>query len=146
MYVFRSMTQNDASVVVEIERTLFADPWPSESFVREPFENDMSFAFVAENESEIIGYIMGWYIEREVHIGNVAVKGQYQRRGVGTYLIESLLEYFFNFEICFLEVRETNHVAQKLYEKFGFKKVYIRKSYYDNGENALIMSKQRENL
>jgi [ribosomal protein S18]-alanine N-acetyltransferase len=145
MYVFRSMMSNDASVVVEIERTLFTDPWPPESFVREPFENDKSFAFVAEKENEIIGYIMGWYVECEIHIGNLAVKKQYQQQGIGTYLLNSLLEHFSDFEICFLEVRENNHSAQKLYKKFGFKNVYIRKSYYKNGENALIMSKQREN-
>ena len=146
MCVFRAMTQDDASIVFEIEKSLFEDPWPIESFAHDPYENEASFAFVAEKQSEVIGYIMGWFIKPEIHIGNIAVKKRYQRQGIGEFMIHRLFDNYFDYEICFLEVRESNHIAQKLYKKFGFKNAYIRRAYYANGEAALIMSKQRENM
>ena len=143
MCKFKPMTLVDAHAVYVLEQDLFSDPWPRDSFFSEPIENEKAFAFVSEKKNEIVGYIMGWYIEKEIHISNVAVMKKHQRQGIGSFLVSNLLKYYDHFEICFLEVRESNYSAQKLYNKFGFKDIFTRKSYYSNGENAVVMSKQK---
>lgn len=143
MCKFRLMAPIDAQAVYVLEQDLFSDPWPRDSFFCEPFGNEKAFAFVAEKKKEIVGYIMGWYIEKEINISNVAVIKKYQRHGIGSFLVSHLLKHYNHFEICFLEVRESNYSAQKLYNKFGFRDTCIRKSYYSNGENAVVMSKQK---
>jgi ribosomal-protein-alanine N-acetyltransferase len=45
-------------------------------------------------------------------------------------------------EVSYLEVREHNQPAISLYQKFGFETMYVRKGYYPDGENALVMVKK----
>lgn len=139
MTVFRSMETGDIPDVLEIERSLFSDPWSEDNFLFDLGENEKSFSYVSEQEGEIVGYIIGWYIEPELYIGNIAVRKSVQNRGIGSYLVKQLLNSFQNFEVAYLEVRKNNHIAQKLYSKFGFKPKYLRKSYYHDGEDAIIM-------
>ena len=143
MCIFRSMTKRDAGIVFDLEKDLFSDPWPRISFFNEPFENEAAFAYVVEQGREIVGYIMGWYIEREIHISNIAVVKKCQGQGIGSFILKKLLNLYNDYESCFLEVRESNHIAQKLYMKFGFNIISLRKAYYSNGENALILSKHK---
>ena len=143
MCLFRTMTRRDAEIVFDLEKDLFSDPWPRSSFLNEPFENEAAFAYVAEKGNEIVGYIMGWYIECEIHISNIAVIKRSQGQGIGSFILKKLLNLYSEYKSCFLEVRESNQIAQKLYMKFGFDVIYIRKAYYSNGENALIMSKHK---
>jgi ribosomal-protein-alanine N-acetyltransferase len=99
---------------------------------------------VVEHAAEIVGYTVCWCFARELHIGNVAVSRKWQRLGIGSYIMDRLAEHFGETEIFYLEVRESNHAAINLYKKHGFKILYIRKSYYSNGENALVMVKKNE--
>jgi ribosomal-protein-alanine N-acetyltransferase len=143
MFRFREMEETDAHDVYKIEKNVFTDPWPYENFSKYPFENDHLFAYVACLEDQIIGYILGWHVDVEIHITNIAVKKQYQRQGVGTFLLRKLFSIYSDYKFCYLEVRESNLVAQKLYQKFGFIVEYVRKNYYSNGEDAILMSKYR---
>ncbi len=143
MYIFRPMIKEDTAAVYKLEKKLYHDPWPEKSICIEPFENEKAFAFVTEKETEILGYIMGWYIDPEIHLSNIAVKKNYQRQGIGSFLLTNLFSTFPDYEICFLEVRASNHSARKLYQKFGFDEIYNRKFYYDDGETAIIMSKYK---
>ena len=60
-----------------------------------------------------------------------------------TPILERIFDFFGDYERAYLEVRETNRVAIHLYETFGFKIAHYRKSYYTNGEDALVMVKNR---
>ena len=144
MILFRNMETGDIPDVLEIERQLFSDPWSEENFMFDLCENERSFSFVAEQNGEVIGYILGWYIEPELHIGNIAVKKSAQSNGVGSFLVSQMLNSVNGYEVVYLEVRESNQIAQKMYQKFGFKSVYSRKSYYNDGENAVIMVKENK--
>ena len=141
--ILREMQLDDVSVISKLETELFPDPWPKKSFINEILAEKISFPFIVEENNEIIGYIICWYYLKELHIGNVAVTMAKQGKGVGRFLLRNIFEIFSDSDKSFLEVRETNKIAIKLYNSFGFKITYRRKSYYSNDEDALVMVKVR---
>jgi ribosomal-protein-alanine N-acetyltransferase len=145
MLVFRKMKFEDVSVVHNLECQLFSDPWPKKVFLHDVQNEDTSQPYVVERNGEIIGYIICWYYAKELHIGNMAVAPHFQNRGIGKYLLENLFKQFPDYEITFLEVRETNQSAINLYKKYGFKLIYRRQKYYSNGEDALVLAKYQDN-
>jgi len=79
--------------------------------------------------------------EREFEILNLAVDPEFRRRGVASFLLRELVQR--SPGSCFLEVRESNRAARKLYSKFGFQEVARRPAYYqDNGEDAVVMKRE----
>jgi len=142
--IFRRMQLCDVIAVSKLESKLFTDPWPKKSFINEVLANDISFPFVVEENDKIIGYIICWYYLKELHIGNIAVSREKQGKGIGKLILKYIFTRFPDFEKSFLEVRESNKIAINLYHNFGFKTTYRRKSYYSNGEDALVMVKIRE--
>lgn len=143
MCFFRKMKLVDLKTILKIEKELFEDPWPEKSFIHELQHNDNALAYIAEKDNEIAGYIIAWYYANELHIGNVAVTKKYQGLGIGTFLVARLMSCVKEYDVSFLEVRKNNYIAQKLYRKFGFNHVYTRRSYYNNGEDAILMAKYK---
>jgi ribosomal-protein-alanine N-acetyltransferase len=104
------------------------------------FRHDQNKYLVAEENGKIVGYIGTEEISGETHIINMAVHPENRKQGIGKKLIEAVLD---DENVFFLEVRASNIAAQKLYEKYGFEKVGVRKNYYeDNGEDAYIMRRE----
>ncbi|NLM13658.1 MAG: ribosomal protein S18-alanine N-acetyltransferase [Epulopiscium sp.] len=128
----------------EIEKSCFSISWSKEAFENELKENSLAYYIVAESEDAVLGYAGMWIIVDEGHITNIAVHPDFQHQGVGTLLMQHLIDeakrkHFFGLT---LEVRESNIKAQNLYRKFGFVSEGLRKGYYqDTGENAIIMWK-----
>ncbi len=139
----RPMIEKDISDVYKIECILFNDPWPKKSFKTEIEQNNVSFPFITEENNEIIGYIICWYYIDKLHIGNIAVVPKRQRQGIGKYMLHKVFEYFYKYKKAFLEVRESNKNAINLYLTFGFEAIYRKTAYYPNGEDALVMVKNR---
>ena len=138
----RRMTEEDIGAVLEIEKDLFSLPWSRTSFLYEVSDNSRSFPIVAVDDDTIIGYAIGWFVSDELHIGNVAVAEGMQGKGLGKKLLEYMLMEASarKVSIASLEVRASNVRAIRLYGKYGFRGVAVRRSYYtDNGEDALIM-------
>ena len=109
------------------------------------FEHDRFFG--EEEPSPTKEYIVGiagfWMMVDEAHITTLAVRNAYRRQGIGERLLISIIEMAaqFNANVITLEVRVSNKQAQKLYEKYGFQKVGVRRAYYtDNGEDAVLMT------
>ncbi len=101
---------------------------------------------VAQNKHNILGYASMWLMVDEAHLTSIAVRGTHRRRGVGELLLISIINSAaqLNAQIVTLEVRASNLEAQALYEKYGFTRVGMRRSYYsDDGEDAVIMSTER---
>jgi ribosomal-protein-alanine N-acetyltransferase len=136
------MQYQDTAAVYRIECDLFQDPWSYDSFMRDIEDDQVAKAFVVEKDAEIVGYAVCWKYASEVHIGNIAVSRKWHRQGIGSFILVQLLEYFKDVNISYLEVRESNLSAIRLYEKFGFETTYVRKRYYPDGENALVMVKK----
>ncbi|MFL2763577.1 MAG: ribosomal protein S18-alanine N-acetyltransferase [Dehalococcoidia bacterium] len=92
---------------------------------------------------KIVGYIGLWYILEEAHIVSIGIDQDYRNCGLGEFLMIGAIDSAINrnVELVTLEVRISNYSAKKLYSKFGFNEVGIRKNYYfDNREDALIMT------
>jgi len=91
----------------------------------------------------IVGFSGIWVLVDEAHITNIAVRQQYHGQGLGELLLIATIDLSGELKASMmtLEVRASNLVAQKLYSKYGFKQVGIRRGYYlDNHEDAVIMS------
>ena len=92
---------------------------------------------------DIAGYVSVWYQGDEAHITEIAVRESLRGNGIGELLLIGSLRAAVEYgsKVMTLEVRVSNFVAQRLYEKYGFESVGIRKSYYsDNREDAAIMT------
>ena len=137
----RLMQREDLEQVCAIEKDNFSLPWSEKSFC-ESMERDDTVFLVAVCGQEIAGYLGCYCIAGEGEITNVAVKESYRRRGVGKLLMERLYQEgaLQDCKEFFLEVRQSNEAAIKLYESQGFVKEGIRKNFYEMPvENAVIM-------
>ena len=98
---------------------------------------------VFNSQPNIAGYLGVWFQGSEAHITEIAVRERYRGEGIGELLligsVRAAIEY--GSIVVTLEARVSNFVAQRLYEKYGFKETGIRKGYYaDNREDAVIMT------
>lgn len=94
-------------------------------------------------EENILGYVIIEDVKDVINIIDVLVADAYRRRGIATKLFEYIFDmYRFNNIRFMLEVRKGNEPAKKLYEKLGFKQIYVRRKYYKN-EDGIIMELKR---
>lgn len=139
---FRLMQMADIDQICGIEEEAFASPWTAAAFQNELANNLFARYVVMEWNGEIIGYGGMWLITDEAHITNIAVRSDYRGRKLGEKLLRELQDTarVMGASRMTLEVRVSNHVAQRLYKKMGFIPTGVRKGYYsDNMEDALIM-------
>ena len=97
----------------------------------------------ADSGSSVAGYVSVWYQGEEAHITEIAVREELRGRGIGELLLIGSLRAAVEYgsKVMTLEARVSNFIAQRLYEKYGFAEVGIRKAYYaDNREDAVIMT------
>lgn len=138
---FENMTISDLDNIKNILYTDFDDFWSYNIFKSE-LENENSKYIVAKLNREIIGFAGIWQVMDEAHITNIVTKKNFRNLGIGSLLLEKLINICKNQEninSVTLEVNEDNIIAQKLYEKFNFKNLGKRKNYY-NGKAAIIMT------
>lgn len=145
---YRPMAVKDVPRVREIDVLSFSMPWSERSYRFELIENTHSVDWVAEinrpeTAAEVIGMTVLWVIVDEAHIATLAVHPDYRGLGIGKRLLARALlaAYQRGARLAYLEVRRSNHVAQGLYQQFGFTIAGERKRYYqDNNEDALLMT------
>lgn len=138
---FRSALINEIrSVLLPIEAATNVSKWSETLYVRE-FETIFSHIKLIEIDKIPAGFIIFWIIADELHILNVAIHPDYQRRGLGRKLVSHAIEHAIEAHAGFatLEVRKNNHAAIHLYKKLGFKTLNIRRKYYADGEDARVM-------
>jgi ribosomal-protein-alanine N-acetyltransferase len=136
------MKMADLDDVMEIEQASFSLPWSRWMFGRELEDRENSHFLVMRSGSEVIGYIGFWMVLDEAHIVTIAVRSDLRRKGIGSMLLASALVLAVSLDAnrATLEVRVTNLPAQRLYKKFGFEVVGIRRKFYsDTGEDAYVM-------
>lgn len=139
--VIEPMRAEDIPEMMDIERMCFRTPWHENAFYNELYHQPACYLVAKVNE-RVVGYGGMWVIMDEAHITTLAVHPNYRRQHVGERILLALLECAIARQArhATLEVRETNTAAQRLYSKYGFYAVAIRKGYYaDTGEDALIM-------
>ncbi len=103
--------------------------------------NTMAHYFIAERCEERLGYIGVWITDPNAEITHLTVREDRRRQGVGETLINRAIAFCKTREVhdVTLEVRVSNTGAIALYEKKKFARVAIRKNYYSNGEDAVLM-------
>lgn len=142
-HVIRKMTLNDLEQVVAIDQVSFSLPWPTRSFQFELTDNEASRCWVADLDGRVIAMLVGWFIVDELHVATIATHPEFRGQGIGREILLHALRAAKEEGAIksFLEVRESNEVAQKMYYSFGFVEDGRRKGYYkDNGEDAILMS------
>ncbi len=138
----KKMTSAHIEEIAELEKECFSSPW-SEDGLKSELDNNFARFFVALCDGKIVGYIGSHNVLGEVYITNVAVFPEFRRNGVGSALVEYLLDQMKseNAEFVTLEVRKSNLNAVSLYEKCGFEKVGERKKFYGKPtEDAILMT------
>jgi len=144
--LIQEMTLEDVDGVQSVERASFPVPWPANAFRHELTENRKARYIVARDADRIVGYAGLWLMVDEAHITTFAVLPDARRRRIGERLLQGLFEiaHEMSAEWLTLEVRASNLAAQRLYEKYGFRRAGVRRRYYsDNNEDALIMWTER---
>ena len=139
----RRMRTADLPRVMLIELSTFTMPW-SEATFRGLLRRKDSDLLVADYNGDIAGYAVFWAVMDQGELGNVAVDEDHRGRGIGSELIQAVMECAHERGVreIFLEVRKSNVRAQDLYKTFGFSEVGRRKNYYlEPLEDALVMKK-----
>lgn len=140
----RLMKPDDLDRVLNIEKRSYADPWLREHFEYELMVSSISKMMVLEIHHEVIAYVGIWLLPPEIHITNITVDPEYRYQGLGTRLMEYVMDLAYELRIkqVTLEVRHNNMAALALYRKFGFEVRGMRKNYYASERaHALIMSR-----
>ena len=131
----------DLDAVLAIERVSFSQPWTADMFRAELTENPSAWFFVAVAEADIVGYIGGWLVVDDLQVVSLAVRPDARRRRVATRLLAHLFDHAgAPVHRASLEVRRSNREAIAMYEQFGFRRVGVRRGYYDEPkEDAIVM-------
>ncbi len=141
----RTATRADLEALLALEQCCYSYPWSRQQFIDE-FDNPVATIEVALVDEQIAGYLCSWLICGELQIQNLATSPAYRRRGIGQTLLryvitrcqrEGLLS-------AWLEVREDNQAAIRLYTDCGFEVQGRRKKYYQDGEDALLLGRNFE--
>lgn len=134
--------------VLDIESILnlengFLDGW-NYNQLKSAFDSGRFFVIGMIYNDILIGFVSFSIAIDQADIETVFVKGDYRRQGIAKALIESAQNQMQEKGVkkVFLEVREGNLPARSLYSSLGFSDISVRKKYYPDGENAVIMAKE----
>ncbi len=146
----REAVEEDLRIIQGIEEEVYPKPWTF-NFFRIMFHMNDGLFIVAASDNDIVGYSVG---EIEImgrvdrprntgHVMNIAVRRDFQGKGVGTMLLDELESRFIKrgANIAYLEVRESNSKAQQVYKNRGYQYVRTSENYYGD-EDAFIMTKR----
>ncbi|MDW8236957.1 MAG: ribosomal protein S18-alanine N-acetyltransferase [Aquificaceae bacterium] len=134
------MSREDIEKVYTINLNCFGkDAWDKRAFERE-FKVPNSRRWVLEIQDQVIGYCIIWIVADEAQIMSIAIDKAHQGKGLGKFLLASVLEKIFDeVKIVTLDVKSSNFKAIRLYQSFGFEMVSYRSRYYQSGKDAIQM-------
>jgi len=133
---------DDVDLVVGIEREAFSDPWSENAFHAALAHPAVFFGCARDGDGEVAGYVVAWFAADEGEIANLAVAPAMWGKGVGRRLLEAALEAASARDVVsvYLEVRDSNERARRLYGAFGFEEIGRRRRYYRRPvEDAIVL-------
>lgn len=136
------MTNEDIDLLSTNLNSDFDDFWNINN-LKNDFSNPNSTYLIAKVENEIVGFAGFLKICDEANIMNIVTKKNKRNLGIGSKLLENLILYAKNrnCKSITLEVNEHNNIAIHLYEKYNFKRIGLRKKYYNNTDDAILMAR-----
>jgi len=137
------MREADLGEVMAIETAIYSHPWTRGNFV-----DSLTAGYECRclrNGGELIGYFVLMVAALEAHLLNLSIAEKHQRRGHGSALLRDAADLGrrLGARNVFLEVRPSNSGAQKLYTRFGFRKIGTRRGYYPaqaGREDAIVLT------
>ena len=141
--IIRPITVSDVSRIIDLEMTYLGETIGSDMLISESTNPTIKFLAIEKNNL-LLGYIGCYHILGECEILNFVIDGAFQRRGYGQMLFNELLKQVDAKRVT-LDVRVNNEQGMKFYLKNGFRKISIRKNYYSDGTDAIVMEKLVEN-
>ena len=140
-YELREMTVDDIPSVIQGEEDIFGDSLGFDMLYQEITLNPYAHYFVLEINGNVEGYIGTWIEEDHSELINFYVTKDYQNMGFGSMMLEFIIALVKSVKckVLSLEVRVSNKKAIRLYKNFGFTESHIRKEYYSNHEDAIVM-------
>lgn len=136
------MTIDDLECIKEELEEKFDKFW-TYGILKTEIANINSRYIVAKCKDEIIGFAGVLFIVDEANIMNIVIRKDMRKKGVGTTMLKKIIDISIKQKAKFitLEVNYNNFPAIKLYKKFEFEEIGRRKKYYNNRDDAIIMTK-----
>ena len=140
--MFIDINSNDDILINNLESS-FIKRFEKNKIKEDLEQNIFSKYFIYLEKSNIIGFINYYDMYERFEISYIEVNEEYRNQKKWSILLEHLIEKAKNknIENITLEVNINNEYAIKLYEKYGFKKVAVRKGYYDGIDGYLMERK-----
>lgn len=145
----RPMQEKDLPAVLRIERRSFPNPWSERTFRGLLRRGDSALLVAEDREGNVLGYAALWISGSEAELGDLAVRSDARRRGVGRALLWEAMAAAARLGAAavFLEVRTSNLPARRLYEAAGFERVGTHPGYYERPrEDALVLRRPLDEL
>ena len=137
------MRRRHLKAILAIEPRVYPRPWSASVFVDEIelASRGQRVYIVAKLGGQLVGYAGMILGVDEAHITNIAVEPARHRQGIGRQLLAHLIRAARGrgYAAVTLEVRVSNVAAQAMYRRFGFAPAGIRKKYYEQTEDAIVM-------
>jgi len=142
----REYRPGDERAVYEVETLCFPDAWPLDFFASETVAEGRYHRILIEAGSEkLAAYLLCIWQYLDLHVLNIGVRPEFRRLGLARRLLAGAED-----ELCrrggesiILEARISNTPARSLYRALGYREIGIRPRYYGDGEDGVVMQKQR---
>ncbi len=138
----REAVVEDIELIVKYENEYFHN-FTTISKIEEEINNPLIHIYMLVNKG-VLGYVNLWIDDDKAQINSLVILKELRNKGYGFRFFNFLFRKLDELRVkeITLEVRPSNLAAMKLYEKCGFNQVAVRKNYYNNGEDALLMYKR----
>ena len=140
-YQIASLKKEMLPMLAGLEKQCFTVPWTENMFAGE-LNNPAAVYRVILFEEKPVAYMGMWLVADEGQITNVAVHPDHRRQGLAKQLIKTFIDIarLEHLSLLTLEVRAGNQPAINLYQSFGFRRVGLRRNYYEGKEDAVLMT------
>ena len=142
--LLQPMQADDQEAVIAIEQSAYSHPW-----TRGNFRDALASGYWAQClrvQDELLGYVVAMEGVHETHLLNITVAPSQQGQGLARQMLDDLATWSVlqGAQWLWLEVRVSNGRARRIYERYGFKEVGVRRNYYPlsafKREDAVVMS------
>lgn len=142
--------RSDLDAIAALEAAEFPVPWRRDYFAQElqqPQRYNRVLRRIGDGGDDaptVLGYLFAAYLLDEMHINKIATRREWWGFGLARHMMESSLAFGAarGVRLVTLEVRTNNERAIEFYRLQGFDSVYIRRSYYQDGGDALVMHRE----